>query len=230
MRLSFFVFFITILGFGQDANQFDDNGLRHGVWKKNFEGTKQLRYEGEFNHGKEIGVFKFYKLVKKKSVLTATKEFSAEDDSAYVKFLSSLGKTISEGKMIGKKYVGKWTYYHNRSSQIMTLENYDQNGLLQGEKLVYYKTGKLAEKALYKDGKLEGVSEWYSDKGVVLKSFIYENDALHGVAKHYNGKGELLAEGRYKRDKKTGIWKYYEGGKLVNEKNFTKESKLKKKQ
>ena len=230
MRFSFLVFFFSVLSFGQDVNQLDNNDKRHGVWKKNFEGTKQLRYEGEFNHGKEIGLFNFYKLVKKKSVLTATKVFSAEDNSAFVKFLSSRGQTISEGKMVGKKYVGKWTYYHNRSTQIMTLENYNQNGLLQGEKLVYYKNGKLAEKALYKDGKLEGVSEWYSDKGVVLKSFIYENDELHGVAKHYNGKDELLAEGRYKRGKKTGIWKYYEGGKLVDEKNFTKVSKLKKNQ
>ena len=61
-------------------------GERHGVWKKNFDNTDQPRYEGEFKHGKEIGRFKFYKLIDNKSVLSATKEFNANDDMANVKF------------------------------------------------------------------------------------------------------------------------------------------------
>ena len=221
--------FYTIVAFAQDINQFDTEGKRHGIWKKNFEGTEQLRYEGEFDHGKEIGLFKFYILVKKKSVLSATKLFNANDDSAEVKFLSSRGKTISEGKMVGKTYVGKWIYYHNNSDKIMTVETYDYNGVLQGERLVYYDNGQLAEKATYVDGKIEGLSEVYSLKGVVLKSFIYENGELHGPSKSFNGKGEMLSEGQYKRNKKTGIWKFYENNKLVDEKNFTYVPKLQKK-
>lgn len=220
--------FYAILAFAQDINQFDAEGKRHGIWKKNFDGTEQLRYEGEFDHGKEIGLFKFYILVKKKSVLSATKLFNANDDSAEVKFLSSRGKTISEGKMVGKTYVGKWIYYHNNSDKIMTVETYDDNGVLQGERLVYYDNGQLAEKATYVDGKIEGLSEVYSLKGVVLKSFIYENGELHGPSKSFNGKGEMLSEGQYKRNKKTGIWKFYENNKLVDEKNFTYVPKLKK--
>ena len=221
--------FYTIVAFAQDINQYDAEGKRHGIWKKNFEGTEQLRYEGEFDHGKEIGLFKFYILVKKKSVLSATKLFNANDDSAEVKFLSSRGKTISEGKMVGKTYVGKWIYYHNNSDKIMTVETYDDNGVLQGERLVYYDNGQLAEKATYVDGKIEGLSEVYSLKGVVLKSFIYENGELHGPSKSFNGKGEMLSEGQYKRNKKTGIWKFYENNKLVDEKNFTYVPKLQKK-
>jgi antitoxin component YwqK of YwqJK toxin-antitoxin module len=221
--------FYAILAFAQDINQFDAEGKRHGIWKKNFEGTEQLRYEGEFHHGKEIGLFKFYILVKKKSVLSATKLFNANDNSAEVKFLTSRGKTISEGKMVGKTYVGKWIYYHKNSDKIMTVETYDDNGVLKGERLVYYDNGQLAEKATYVDGKIEGLSEIYSLKGVVLKSFIYENGELHGPSKSFNGKGEMLSEGQYKRNKKTGIWKFYENNKLVDEKNFTYVPKLQKK-
>lgn len=47
--------------FAQNINQFDANGERHGIWKKNFEDTNIIRYEGQFFHGKEIGLFKFYK-------------------------------------------------------------------------------------------------------------------------------------------------------------------------
>jgi antitoxin component YwqK of YwqJK toxin-antitoxin module len=225
---------ITLLLVGnlsaQDINQFDANGKRHGIWKKNFENTKQLRYEGQFDHGKEVGLFKFYKLIKKKSVLTATKQFNDKDTSAYVKFLSSRGKVISEGNMEVKKYVGKWTYYHKSSNDVMTTETYNSNGLLQGEKLVFYKDGVVAERANYVDGKLQGESNWYSIKGVVLKAFLYDNNELHGVAKYYNGKAELLAEGRYKRGKKVGVWKYYENGELTEEKDFSAVVIRKKKQ
>jgi len=223
------VFFVCVMGGSQDIHQFDAEGKRHGVWKKNFEGTDQLRYEGEFDHGKEIGLFKFYILVKKKSVLSATKLFNANDDSAEVKFLTSRGKTISEGKMVGKTYVGKWIYYHKNSDKIMTIETYDDNGVLQGERLVYYDNGQLAEKANYINGKIEGLSEVYSLKGVVLKSFMSENGELHGPSRSFNGKGEMLSEGHYKRGKKTGIWKFYENNKLIDEKNFTYVPKLQKK-
>ena len=217
----------VIVTSAQSINQNDTDGNRHGIWKKNFDGTQQVRYEGEFDHGKEIGLFKFYKLIKKKSVLSATKLFNANDSIAEVKFLTSRGKTISEGKMVGKSYVGKWTYYHKNSEKIMTIETYDDNGVLQGDRLVYYDNGQLAEKANYVDGKIEGLSEVYSLKSVVLKSFIYVNGELHGPSKSFNGKGELLAEGQYKRGKKTGIWKFYENKKLKEEKDYTYVSKLK---
>jgi antitoxin component YwqK of YwqJK toxin-antitoxin module len=224
------LFFVSIFISAQNINQFDANGLRHGIWKKTFEGTNQVRYQGEFSHGKEIGRFKFYKLINKKSVLTATKQFNKNDNTSDVKFLSSRGKVISEGKMNGKLYVGEWMYYHNDSNVIMTRETYDNGGRLQGKRIVYYSNGLLAEEVNYEEGSIEGVSKWYSLKGVVLKEFVYKNNELHGVAKYYNGKGIILAEGSYKRGKKTGIWKYYKDGKLVEEKDFTYIPKYKKKQ
>lgn len=224
------LFFISTSIFAQDINQFDVNGKRHGIWKKTFKATNQVRYLGEFIHGKEIGLFKFYKLIKKKSILTATKQFNENDNTAYVKFLSSGGKVISEGKMNGKIYVGKWTYYHKNSTKIMTDESYDIDGKLHGKRFVYYENGQIAEEANYISGSLERSSKWYSRKGVVVKAFIYENNELHGIAKYYDEEGVILAEGQYKRDKKTGVWKYYSNGKLVKEKDFTYIPKYKKKQ
>jgi len=223
------LFFVSAFSWAQNINQLDADGKRHGIWKKNFEGTNQLRYQGQFNHGKEIGLFKFYLLVKKKSILSATKLFNANDNSAEVKFLASNGKIISEGKMVGKTYVGKWTYYHKNSDKIMTLETYDDKGVLQGDRLVYYANGQLAEKTTYIDGKIQGLSEVYSLKGVVLKSFIYVNGELNGISKAYNGKGELLSEGNFKNGKKSGIWKFYENNKLIDEKDFNNVPKLQKK-
>ncbi len=227
VKFTFLLIFINAITFAQNVNQFDANGKRDGVWKKNFEGTKQIRYQGTFEHGKEVGEFKFYKLVKKKSVLTATKTFNPNDNSAEVKFLASNGKVISEGKMVGKLYVGKWVYYHNKSDKVMTLENYNDEGELEGEKLVYYPEGTVAERVNYVGGKQQGKSLWYSVKGVVLKEFMYDNGELHGIAKYYSPKAELLAEGRYERGKKVGVWKYYEDGKLTKETNFSAPKKKK---
>jgi len=230
VKFTFLLVILSTFAFAQEINQFDAEGKRHGVWKKNFEGTKQIRYQGAFKHGKEVGKFKFYKLVKKKSILTATKLFNVDDNSAKVKFLASNGKVISEGKMVGKLYVGKWVYYHNKSDKIMTLENYNNKGELQGEKLVYYKEGVVAERVNFVSGKQQGKSLWYSVKGVVLKEFMYDNGELHGMAKYYNPKAKLLAEGEYKRGKKVGQWKYYEEGKLTKETNFSAPKKNKAKQ
>lgn len=226
-----YISLVSTFVFSQEAlNQLDDKGLRHGFWKKNFDKTKQPRYEGTFEHGKEVGVFKFYTLDRHKSVLSATREFSKDHDTIKVKFFSSKGKVISEGQMIGKNFIGKWIYYHNKTNAIMTVENYNSQGLLQGEKLVYYETGKLAEESYYNNGKIDGISKWFSKEGVVLKEFTYKDDELHGVSKYYNGDGQLLAEGAYKNDQKHGIWKFYENGILKEEKDFTVRSKNPKKQ
>lgn len=205
----------------QDINQFDADGKRHGIWKKHFKGTKVLRYEGQFLHGKEVGEFKFYENENGRPVLAATKMFNETDGTAQVKFLNPQGKLISEGQMKGKAYVGTWNYYQNNGKSLLTTEHYNDNGELHGERLVYYENGQIAEMKHYVNGKLHGESKWYSEANVVLKTYNYVNGELHGPAKYYNPQGELITEGQYKHDKKTGIWKFYEEGKLIEEKDFT---------
>ncbi|WP_047547886.1 toxin-antitoxin system YwqK family antitoxin [Psychroserpens sp. Hel_I_66] len=229
MKYYLFIYILTIFvvnSYSQEAiNQLDSAGKRHGVWKKYFDKTKQLRYQGQFDHGKEIDTFNFYRLNKGVSVLSATKVFNDNNDKAQVKFLSSTGKLISEGEMDGKNYIGKWTYYHNKNNAIMSTEFYNDNGKLEGEKLVFYPDGTTAEQANYKDGKLNGKSIWYSKEGKILKEFMYENDELNGISKYYNVDGNIEAEGTYRKDLKHGYWKYYENGKLVKTTDHTKRSK-----
>ena len=184
--MKYYVFIIALLvssiSVGQSFNKLDSNGKRHGKWKKNFEGTQVIRYEGSFSHGKEIGLFKFYKNIKGKPVLTATRNFSDKNDLADVKFYSSAGKVISEGLMRDRTYIGAWKYYHNNSDQLMTLENYNNEGNLEGDRFVYYLNGQIAEQTSYKNNKLEGRALWYTENGVLIKSYIYVNGELHGQA------------------------------------------------
>ncbi|WP_142783651.1 toxin-antitoxin system YwqK family antitoxin [Changchengzhania lutea] len=219
-QFSLFLFITACLS-AQEINQFDESGKRHGVWKKNYDDTDVLRYEGEFFHGKEIGLFKFYKNVNKKPVLAATRQFHDEDDLAEVKFFSSKGKLISEGVMKSKTYIGTWKYYQKNSDTLLILEHYNDKGQLKGERFVYYPNGKVAEAQNYNNEQLDGPSTYYSDTGKISKTFFYVNGELHGMSKFYNLEGDLIIEGFYKNDKKHGIWKYYKDGKLEEEKDFT---------
>lgn len=221
--------FICVNIYAQDStNNFDNNGERHGIWRKNFNNTSLLRYQGQFEHGKEVGLFKFYQLVdNKQSVLSATKLFNVENSLAKTTFFTSKGKVISEGLMDGKKFVGKWVYYHHKSNTVMTEEFYNTLGVLEGEKRVYYDNGQIAEKISYINGKRAGLSVWYSEEGMIIKEFNYVDDVLHGNSKYYDNQGQLLVEGHYKNGKKHGVWRYFENGKLIEEKDFTYVSKAK---
>ena len=222
MKLYTICFFL-LLNFSvyaqEKLNQLDEDGRRHGPWKEYFdEDSGQLKFEGEFVHGKRTGLFRFYQEGLKNPA--ATMFFDPNSDTVEVKYLSQAGKTISEGQMLNQKRTGRWTYYHKNSDKIMMTENY-VDGKLHGKQTTYYDTGKIAEEANYQEGLLQGERLLYSEKGVILEQLNYDRGELHGPAKFFNGKGELRSEGSYKRDKHHGTWKYYENGQLKEEKDYS---------
>lgn len=221
--IGFFWVLILTVGMGvnaQEYNQYDAAGRRHGQWQKVFKGTNILRYQGTFDHGKEVGLFKFFKPVKGKAVLTATREFNTTTASAKVTFYDPYGMVVSEGEMNGKTYIGAWKYYQRNSQQLLIAEHYNTTGVLHGERIVYYKNGQIAEQNYYKDGVLDGEALWYAKNGALIKKYMYVMGKLHGKAQFYDSSGHLKTEGAYKADKKHGTWTYYDQGKIVETKKF----------
>lgn len=216
-----FFFFIVSSAFAQnEINQLDANGMRHGLWQKNYDGSKQLRYEGTFEHGKEVGEFKYYCEecgIQPTVIIT----FNKRDNTSEVKYYTIKGKLVSEGKMVDKKRSGEWLYYHENSSEIMTRENY-VNGILDGQKNTYYSNGKITEESSYKKGALEGENNYYSPEGVLIKKLKYRNDQLQGEAFYYDAFGNVVIEGFYKDGRKHGLWKYYKDGKIELEETYPK--------
>lgn len=209
------IFFLIVFSniYAQDANKLDEKGLKHGLWKGYHEESKRLRYEGNFEHGKEIGMFKFFDDTKANTVI-ATREFNTKDNSCYTIFYNQKGFKVSEGKLINKLYEGEWKYYHLDSPSIMTIENYVK-GKLDGIRKVYYKEGAIAEETTYKNGKKEGVYKKYAENGVVLEEAIYKNDQYHGLTIFRNPDNTVTAKGIFTNGKKTGIWEFLENGKMV---------------
>jgi len=213
---SFFAFLFFGYSFAQEkVNQFNSNGERIGVWKKYFSNGK-IRYQGQFENGKEIGVFNFYSPVSSEFPMIV-KTFENGSDIALVEHFTLKGLPESKGKMKGKKRIGKWVYYHKDGKTIMLEENYE-NDVLNGEYKVFYKDGKLTEIKHYKNGILDGNSKKYSPKGILIEDVNYVNGELNGAAAFYEDNGNLKYKGLYEHDFKVGYWEFYMDGELSESK------------
>ena len=225
----FVIAFLSInFSFAQTSiNQLDANGERDGVWRKYYS-NKRIRYQGKFNHGKEVGVFKYFSAASSDHPVVI-KEYNPNNSLAEVSFYSETGLLESKGKMNGKNREGNWLFYHEDGKTVMSEENYI-NGKLDGEYKTYFKSGKSTEIAYYKDGLLDSVYKKYSIKGHLYQHFTYKAGKLNGKAVYYSRKtGALTTKGSFKNDVRTGTWENYVDGELISTEQPNKKKERKKK-
>lgn len=210
----FFVAGIFSVHAQSNINKMDSNGKRDGVWKKYYSNNR-IRYSGQFEHGKEVGVFKYFSASNSDHPIIV-KKYHKNDDLADVQFFTPGGVLESEGMMRGKKREGKWVYYHTNGKTIMSEENY-KNGKLDGSYKTFYATGEPTEITSYKNGLQHGNYKKYSIKGFLYQDFNYANGKLNGMATYYSRKtGDLIKKGPYKDDLRVGTWENYVDGELVS--------------
>jgi len=218
------IIFSAFIANAQDKiNQLDDKGNRHGLWRGTHKESNRIRYEGSFNHGKEVGVFKYFDDTKAATTI-ATRDFSKGDGSCYAVFFDQKGNKVSEGTLANKLPEGEWKYFHFESKQLMSVEFYSK-GKLVGVRKVFYKDGTVAEETNYKNGIKEGSSKTYSEKGELLDAHIYKNGQYNGLASYFDGLGNKMYEGNYVNGKRVGIWKFFEKNKVIKEVKASKFSK-----
>lgn len=214
-----------------EFNKLDEKGKKHGVWKGVYPESKRPRYEGTFEHGKEVGTFKFYDDTKSQTVI-ATREFNAKDNSAYTIFFDQTKHKVSEGKEVNRLYEGEWKYYHEGLPDLMTVENY-KAGKLHGKRVVYFRGSgvkgeeNVAEEANYTNGLKNGPYKKYTVKGILLEDSNFKNDQLDGAAVYKDPLGNLVSRGNFKNGLKTGTWEFYENGKLVKKENMGRSKRKK---
>ncbi len=216
-----FFFLVSITLFAQaDYNKLDEKGNKHGLWKGIYKDTKNPKYEGTFEHGKEVGTFTFFDNTKTKRVI-ATREFNPKDNSAYTIVYDQLKNKVSEGKVVNKVSEGKWIYYHKASKNIMATENYIK-GKLEGLRSVFYPSGKIAEEILYKNNLKNGIYKRYTESGIIIEESNYMNNEYDGLATFRDpDDGNIVSKGKFTNGKKTEIWQFFEKGKLVKEMNMS---------
>jgi antitoxin component YwqK of YwqJK toxin-antitoxin module len=212
--MKYFFLLLSTIAFAQDFNKLDEKGLKQGTWKGIYEESKRPRYEGTFEHGKEMGLFKFFDDTKAATVI-ATREFNAKENSCYTIFYNQKGNKVSEGQVVNKKFEGEWKYYHENMPLIMTTEFY-VNGTLNGVRKVYYRNGKIAEETTYINGVKEGNYKKYTENGVILEETIYKKDQYDGLAIFRAADNQVSGQGLFKNGKKVGVWKILQDDKLKN--------------
>ena len=203
----------SVLHAQKEYNQLDAKGLKHGLWKGVYEESKRPRYQGTFDHGKEVGLFEFFDDTQKGDVI-ATREFNPKDNSAYTIFYDQNKNKVSEGKVVNKLFEGEWKYYHYASNVIMTTENY-KNGKLEGLRTVYFLNGKVAEQINYENNQKQGTYKKYTENGIVLEESFFRNNEYDGLAIFRNDSGIIVSKGMFAKGIKTGVWEVFENGKLV---------------
>lgn len=188
---------------GIAQNKTNAKGQKEGEWKGYYD-SKNLKYEGNFKNGKEVGVFRFYEDDKKNN-LSATMDYSKDANLSYATFFID-GNKMSEGWYnTDKKKVGEWIYYHKGGERINSKEFY-VNGILDGERTVYYKSGNISEIIRYKMGERHGESVQLSEDGIELRKEPYENGKLNGWAIYKNADGSLNKKGQFIHGELQGKW------------------------
>ena len=216
-----FLLLVNIAVFSQAvSNKLDDKGNKNGLWKGVYQDTKNPKYEGTFEHGKEVGIFTFFDNTRTK-IIIATREFNPKDNSAYTIFYDQLKNKVSEGKVVNKLYEGQWKYYHKASKTIMTIENYSK-GNLEGLRSVFYTSGKIAEEMNYKNNQKNGPYKRYTESGIIIEESNYKNDQFNGLAIFRDpDNGNIVSKGKFINGKKSGIWQFFEKGKVAKEVNMS---------
>jgi antitoxin component YwqK of YwqJK toxin-antitoxin module len=230
-NILFFLFtmLFSVLHAQTETNKLDAKGLKHGVWKGLYEESKRPRYQGTFEHGKEIGLFQFFDDTQKGDVI-ATREFNPKDNSAYTIFYDQNKNKVSEGKVVNKVFEGLWKYYHYASPAVMTTENY-KNGKLEGLRTVYFLNGKIAEQINYINNLKEGAYKKYTEDGIVIEESFFKNNEYDGLAIFRDVNGNVVSKGLFAKGLKIGIWEVVENGKLVKKssEDLSTKSKITKK-
>ncbi|MBN2273475.1 MAG: hypothetical protein JXR41_05525 [Bacteroidales bacterium] len=96
-----------------------------------------------------------------------------------------------------------------------------KNGILDGEAVAYYSSGKLRWKGHYRNGYCMGKWEYWDQKGNKVIEANYNNDSLSGPYSSWYGNGLMKEKGQFNMNSRTGKWiSYNETGQIISETNY----------
>lgn len=210
---------------------FSEQYFESGALKKEIPYKKDKK-EGqgfEFNEEGRIISLLTYKadvLTKKRTINQIDK--LGQKQSSWMVFYKNRALKI-EGPYINDLKNGYWKYYTSSGNLIkvekwimgVLQENAEEVAKVEIVQKLNPKTGELAFKGSYRNGKEEGVHRTYDENGNVISSKIYENGIVlfegivddqgrkQGTWKEFYPTGELKSKGDYKDNLKIRKWEYY---------------------
>ncbi|MFW5915846.1 MAG: toxin-antitoxin system YwqK family antitoxin [Bacteroidota bacterium] len=197
---------VSLQGFSQenqDINEYDENGNKHGVWKKKYS-NGEIQYKGEFRHGKPAGELKRYF---PNGELMAIMNHRGEGE-VYATLFNKEGKKRAEGKYIDKERDSTWIFYGTENNVILK-ENYNK-GEKVGKSVRFYLNGDTSQIAHYRDGEKHGMFKQFFRNGNTKLLARYQNDELDGNVTIFSPNGYKEIEGLYRDNLRENKWIYYE--------------------
>ncbi len=207
----------AMLTFAQaKINQVDGAGKKHGVWEKNYENGK-LRYRGTFDHGVEVGTFKFYF---ESGDLRAINKFRGKTGVCYSYQFGGDSIVAAEGKYIKSKRDSIWTFY-DIDGNVVSREGY-KNDKKNGLSETYYDNKKVAESFVYVNDKKVGPWLQFYDTGKPRTKGTYVEGSLQGEIIYYFPSGKPEIKGNYARGIMHGNWYFFDENMKVVKKQVWK--------
>jgi len=157
----------------------------------------------------------------------------------WILFHKGTEKKLAEGQYINDKQDGKWTFTHKNGQIQMTgiffngqkrgiWKSYWDNGKLhskanyiirtisgmkiggiEGQKISYYKSGKVWKEEEYRRGVKRGRSQEYYENGQPKEISWFNNNKHSGKMNKWWKNGKPSEQGSYINDKRTGMWKLF---------------------
>lgn len=184
------------------VNETDANGLRQGLWKKQYPNGKTM-YEGQFRDGKPVGEWKrFYDGGQVKAIIN----YQVDSDTASAQLFDEWGRKVAEGIFVNEKKEGTWAIY---AANRKVAEEHYVSGLKDGVCRKFYNSGQKLEESEWKGGKQEGKYQVFYKTGAPYMQCKFSNNLRNGLCLSYFPNGKLELEAHYKNSLRTGDWKYY---------------------
>ncbi|MEJ8555050.1 MORN repeat-containing protein [Tepidibacter sp. Z1-5] len=166
-----------------------EGDIYNGIGKI-YDKNSNIKYEGDFRHGKPDGNGKLY---------------HGNESLAYEGDFKD-GKFDGNGKM----------YYENGN---LKYEGDFKDSDYHGQGKLYYKNGNLAYNGDFKDGLTYGQGKWYNENGNLRYEGSLKNDLAHGQGKLYDENGNLIFEGELIDGEPVNGKAYDKTGNLIKEGN-----------
>lgn len=211
MRKYIFILLITSVNFIFAQNRVDAKGRKQGSWIKKLPKSNVVDYTGQFIDDKPVGTFIYYFTTGGKKAEITYKS----SNSSYTIMYHENETILAQGKFVNQQKDSTWKMY-TKSGRVSIIENY-KNGILQGERLVYYPLGnsetkkdQIAQKQTYLNGKLDGKQVDYFDNGKVWKETNYDYGKKSGEEISYSPYGNIDLKDYYFNGVKNGWCSAYD--------------------
>lgn len=142
-------------------------------------------------------------------------QLSSQETTWYNKSWKKVKRTEASYYVPTPKKVkkGYWIvkYYKNGNKY---LEGFSNNNIINNESyegvVNYFDIDeKLSSKVNYKNGVIDGLKKVFYKTGELQSVVRYKNGKENGVFKTFNKNGKIKTRGRYKNGEKVGVWKTF---------------------